>query len=70
MNCFRSNNDSLKYQRLTQSGCEDIAIWKSEFVAKTRFLCYLFAPIALVLISLLTTRRKGLFGYLLEIRYF
>jgi len=38
MNYFRSNNDSLKYQRLTPSGCKDIAIWKSEFVAKTQFL--------------------------------
>jgi len=31
---FRSNNDSLKYLRLTLSGWKDIAIWKSEFVAK------------------------------------
>ncbi len=28
----------MKYQRLTPSGCKDIAIWKSEFVAKTQFL--------------------------------
>ena len=40
MNYFRSNNNSLKYQRLTPSGCKDIAIWKSEFVAKTQFLCF------------------------------
>ena len=32
-------NDSLKYQRLTPSGCKDIAIWKSEVVAKTQFFC-------------------------------
>ena len=38
MNYFRSNNDSLKYLRLTPPGCKDIAIWKSEFVAKTQFL--------------------------------
>ena len=29
----------MKYQRLTPSGYKDIAIWKSEFVAKTQFLC-------------------------------
>ena len=29
MDYFRSNNDSLKYQKLTPSGCKDIAIWKS-----------------------------------------
>ena len=28
----------MKYQRLTPSGCKHIAIWKSEFVAKTQFL--------------------------------
>ena len=28
----------MKCQRLTPSGCKDIAIWKSEFVAKTQFL--------------------------------
>ena len=39
MNHFRSNNDSLKYHRLTPLGCKYIAIWKSEFVAKTQFLC-------------------------------
>jgi len=38
MNHFRSNNDSLKNQRLTQSGCKDIAIVISEFVTKTQFL--------------------------------
>ena len=36
---FKFNNNSFKYQRLTQSGCKDKAIWKSEFVAKTQFLC-------------------------------
>ena len=35
MNYFRSNNDSLKNQRLTPSGCKDMTIRKSEFVAKT-----------------------------------
>ena len=39
MTHFRSNNDSLKYQRLTPLGCKDKAILKSEFVAKTQFLC-------------------------------
>ena len=29
---------TLKYKRLTPSGCKDIAIWKSEFVAKTLLL--------------------------------
>jgi len=37
---FRSNNDSLKYQRRTPSGCKDKAIAKSEFVAKNQFLCF------------------------------
>jgi len=32
MNYFRSNNDSLKYHRLTPSCCIYIAIWKSEFL--------------------------------------
>ena len=40
MNYFRSNNDSLKYQRLTPSGCKDMTIGKSEFVTKTKFLCF------------------------------
>ena len=39
MNHFRSNNDSLKYLRLTPSGCKDKVIVKLEFVAKTKFLC-------------------------------
>ena len=38
MNHFRSNNDSLKYQRLTPSGCKDIEIVESECVAKIHFL--------------------------------
>jgi len=42
MNYFRSDNNSLKYQRLTPSRCKDIAIWKSEFVVKTQFLCWIF----------------------------
>ena len=32
----------MKYQRLTPSGYKDIAIWKSEFVAKTQFLWHSF----------------------------
>jgi len=32
MNYFWSNNDSLKYHRLTPSCCIYIAIWKSEFL--------------------------------------
>ena len=31
--------NSLKYQRSTNSGCKDIGIRKSEFLAKTQFLC-------------------------------
>ena len=38
INHFRSNYDSLKYQRFTPSGCKDVALLKSEFVAKTQFL--------------------------------
>ena len=38
MKSVRSNNLSLKYQRFTPFGCEDIGIRKSEFVAKTQFL--------------------------------
>ena len=38
MTYVRSNNNSLKYQRFTPSGCKDKSIVKSEFVAKTQFL--------------------------------
>jgi len=38
INSVRWNNLSLKYQRFTRSGCEDIGIRKFEFVAKTQFL--------------------------------
>jgi len=38
MNYFRSNNDSLKYYRLKPSCCKEIAIWKSDILAKTQFL--------------------------------
>ena len=38
MNFVRSNNLSLKYQKLTPLGCKDIGIIKFEFVAKTQFL--------------------------------
>ena len=31
---------SLKYQRSTTSGCKDIGIGKSEFLAKTHFSCF------------------------------
>ena len=37
MNSVRSNNLSLKYQRVTPSGCKDIGIRKFEFVVKTQF---------------------------------
>ena len=33
MNCVKSNNLRLKYQRFTASGCSDIMIRKFEFVA-------------------------------------
>ena len=39
MNSVRSNNISLKYQRFATLGYKDIGIIKSEFVAKTQFLC-------------------------------
>ena len=42
MNAIRSNNVSLKYQRLTPLGCKDIGFTKTEFVAKTQFLSFLF----------------------------
>ena len=38
MNVFRQNNLSLKHQRFTPSGCQDIGIQKFEFVAKTQLL--------------------------------
>ena len=38
MNSFRSLNDSLKYWKLTASGCKDIGNTRSEFVGKTQFL--------------------------------
>ena len=41
MNSVRSNNISLKYQRFTTLGSKDKGIIKSEFVAKTQFLCIL-----------------------------
>ena len=37
LNSVKSNNLSLKYQRITTSGCRDIGIRKFEFVAQ--FLC-------------------------------
>ena len=39
MTSFRSNSISLKYQRFTTLGSKNIGIRKSEFVAKTQFLC-------------------------------
>ena len=46
MNSVRSciNNPNLKYQRFNLSGCKDIGIWKSKFVAKTESL-YLVWPL-------------------------
>ena len=38
MNFVRSNNLSLKYQKVTPSSCKDIRILKFGFVAKTQFL--------------------------------
>ena len=38
MNSVRSNNISLKYQRITTLDLKDIGIRKSEFVAKSQFL--------------------------------
>ena len=37
LNSVKSNNLSLKYQRITTSACRDIGIRKFEFVAQ--FLC-------------------------------
>ena len=34
-----SNNLSLKYQNSTLLGCNDIGIWRFEFVAKTPWWC-------------------------------
>ena len=39
MNYVKSNNLSLKYQRVTPSGRRDKGIRKFEFVAKTQILC-------------------------------
>ena len=39
MTFVRSNNISLKYQKFTTLGSKDIEIRKTEFVAKTQFLC-------------------------------
>jgi len=52
MNHFRSNNNSLKYLRFTPSGCRDIAIVKSESVAKTQFLCkFVWQYLNLILVA-------------------
>ena len=37
MNSVRLNNQSLKYQAFTSSGCKDKGISKFKFVAKTEF---------------------------------
>ena len=37
-NFVRSNHLSMKYETVTLSGCKDIGIGKSEFVAKTQIL--------------------------------
>ena len=39
MNYVGPNNLSLKYQRFTTLGSEDIGISKSDFMANTQFLC-------------------------------
>ena len=38
MICVRSNNLSLKYQRVEPTGCRDIEIRNFEVVEKTQFL--------------------------------
>ena len=38
MNYVRSKDIDLKYQKFTLSGCKDIGVRISEFVAKTQFL--------------------------------
>ena len=38
MNCYRSNNLSLKYKMFTQSACKEIWIRKLEFVSKTQLV--------------------------------
>ena len=60
MNHFRSNNNSLKYQRFTPSGCKDIAIVKSESVAKTQFLCLhrIFFSLLFILFNLKCIHRQ------------
>ena len=35
----RSKSQSIKYQKFTPTGCEDIRIRKFEFVTKAHFLC-------------------------------
>ena len=40
MNSVISNNLSLKYQRLTPSGCKDLGIGKFEFLAMAQFLLH------------------------------
>ena len=37
MNSVRSNDQSLKYQKSTPTGCKDKGIRKSELVAKLNF---------------------------------
>ena len=36
MSFVRSNDLSLKYKRITPSGCKDIEIYKFKFLAKTQ----------------------------------
>ena len=40
MNFVRSNNQSLKFQKFTSTGCKDIRIITFEFVAKTQFVYF------------------------------
>jgi len=54
MNSVKSNNLSLKYQRFTSSGCNDISIRIFKFVSKAQFLW--LSPTVHLICG--TTRRK------------
>ena len=56
MNSVRSNNLSLKYQRITSSGSKYIGFIKFEFGAKTQFICTMLNGNINILI------KKGLYG--------
>ena len=61
MNSGRSNNQSLKYQRLRPSSYQDLGIRKFELVTKTQFHCLYFEKLipSPSLLRLIILMRRG-----------